>query len=167
MKETVDTLFDYAIELEKAAEDLYRNMAQLFSTEPKVVRFWEQYANEERGHAAYLERVRKAMSPDELSKPAKKSILVQAHRSLQGTSQVDLRKVRNLEDAYQLALDVENSETNAIFDFMISNFSTGELAKSYKFLKMQLNLHVTKMEREFPAPYKSRSHREKLTAQGN
>jgi len=162
MNETVDVLFDYAIELENAAESLYENMAALFSHEPNVKQFWLQYAKEERGHASYLERVRKAMSAEDLAQPAEESILQQAHRSLQDAANLDLGRIRNLEDAYQLATNVENSETNAIFDFMMTNFSTEELAKSYKFLKVQLSSHIKKLEREFPEPYQSRDRRRAL-----
>ncbi len=164
MQETVNTLFDYAIELERAAETLYKEMAELFSDEPQVMSFWLRYAEEEKGHAAYLQRARDEMSADELSKPANENILRDARRCLRDAEAVDLKTIRNLDDAYQLAVEVEGAETNAIFDFMLSNFSTGELAKSYKFLKVQLDMHATKLEREFPDPYKGRAWRKKLLA---
>jgi len=60
--ETVDKLFDYAIELERAAETLYRQMGKLFVQQRDVVQYWEHYADEERGHASYLERTKAGVS---------------------------------------------------------------------------------------------------------
>ncbi len=83
---------------------------------------------------------------------------------LEATSETRLESVHNLEDAYRLATEIESSETNAIFSFIIANFSTDELVKSQNFLRVQLEKHATKLEREFPLPYKSRLNRQNLSA---
>jgi rubrerythrin len=68
--ETVGKLFNYAIELEKVAETLYRQMGKMFAHNHDIVQFWEHYADEERGHASYLENIRKGMDTKHLSLPA-------------------------------------------------------------------------------------------------
>lgn len=162
--EYISDLFRHAINLERSAETLYKGMAELFSREPAVRKFWEQYANEENGHALYLERVRDAMEQTRLAEQADEAILRQVRYCLEATSETRLESVHNLEDAYRLATEIESSETNAIFSFIIANFSTDELVKSQNFLRVQLEKHATKLEREFPLPYKSRLNRQNLSA---
>ena len=56
--ETVEELFGYAIELERAAETLYKQLQKIFAEYPEVASFWKLYADEEKGHAEYLARVK-------------------------------------------------------------------------------------------------------------
>lgn len=165
--ETVAQLFEYAIELEKAAETLYRQLGELFVDYPNVVSFWKHYADEEKGHALYLERVREAMEPETLSQAADKDIIQQARQCLSTISQVRLEDIYNLEDAYQLATELENSETNAIFEFVFMNFSADELAKSRQFLRAQLTTHIAKLRDEFPSEYQTSASRRKVSVRRN
>lgn len=163
-KETVGALFEYAIALERAAESLYRHFAAIFSHYPEVARFWNAYADEERGHASYLEQVRAGVSAERLSSPADNAMLQKVHYCLEAAAQAQETNIENLDEAYHLAVELENSETNAIFEFMIVNFSTEELAKAHKFLKTQLSSHVARLENDFPNPYKSRTARQHALA---
>ena len=161
--ETVDQLFDYAIELERAAETLYRQMGKLFAHQHDVAQYWEHYADEERGHASYLERTKAGVSAERLALPADGKIITDTRKCLDVLSRKKLESIHNLEDAYQLATELENSETNAIFEFMITNFSTVELEKSHKFLQIQLGSHIARLETELPEAYKSKAARQNLT----
>jgi len=95
--------------------------------------------------------------------PADSKIITDARKCLDVTWQKKLESIHNLEDAYQLAVELENSETNAIFEFMITNFSTVELEKSHKFLQIQLGSHIARLETELPDEYKTKVARQKLT----
>ena len=161
--ETVDKLFDYAIELERAAETLYRQMGKMFAHQPDVARYWDHYADEERGHASYLERTKAGVSAKRLALPADTKIITDAQKCLDVVSHKKLESIHNLEDAFQLATELESSETNAIFEFMITNFSREELAKSHKFLQIQLGSHIARLETELPDAYKSKAARQNLT----
>ena len=79
MSETVGKLFDYAIELEKATETLYRQLGKMFADAHDVEHFWSHLADEERGHAAYLERIRKGLDNKRLSEPADDKIIHDVH----------------------------------------------------------------------------------------
>lgn len=160
--ETVGKLFEYAIELEKAAESLYRQLETMFSEYPEVALFWRHYADEEKGHASYLERIRQGVDIHRLSRQADSNILQKVRQCLGKVSQSKLENIKTLDDAHQLATELENSETNAIFEFMIINFATDELAKSHQFLRTQLSTHITKLENDFPNPYKSSIARQKV-----
>ena len=72
-------------------------------------------------------------------------------------SETRLEGIKTLEDAHQLATELENSETNAIFEFMIVNFSTDELAKSHQFLRTQLSTHIARLENDFPIAFRGKA----------
>jgi rubrerythrin len=160
--ETVDKLFEYAIALEKAAQTLYKHLQKIFAEYPEVESFWKQYADEENGHAEYLARIRAQVDTSRLSERADDSMLRKVLHCLEQASPKRLESVKTLEDAYQLAVELENSETNAIFEFMVTNFSTSELANAHKFLRTQLSVHVARLENDFPTPYKSRVSRQSV-----
>ena len=162
--ETIGELFNYAIELERVTETLYRQLEKMFAHYPEVALFWKQYANEENGHASYLERIRAGVDADRLSSPADDVILQKVQQCLGMASETRLEGIKTLEDAHQLATELENSETNTIFEFIILNFSTDELAKSHSFLRTQLNTHIARLENDFPNPYKSRTARQNVFA---
>lgn len=161
--ETVSKLFEYAIELEKGLEALYKQLERMFSNYPDVALFWKKYADEECGHAEYLERIRDGLDADRLSCQADSAIFAKLRRCLNKLAQVRLENIKTLEDAFQLATEIENAETNAIFEFMIVNFSTDELAKSQKLLRTQLSSHIARLENDFPNPYKSRMVRQGIS----
>lgn len=152
---TTNDLFDLAVTMEKSAEDLYRRFARMFSSEPDVAKFWSRFADEERGHANYLERVRGTLPSEVLAAPGDAAMLEAAQRGLANSVDSIVNHVKNLDDAYQIAVELENAETNAVFDFILVNFPTEELAKSQAFLRVQLGRHVAAIENELPARFKS------------
>jgi rubrerythrin len=153
--ETVGKLFDYAIELEKASETLYRQMGKMFSHTPEIVQYWEHYADEERGHASYLENIRKGMDTERLSLPADSKIIADARKCLGTVSQKRLDSIQNLEDAHQLAIELE---------IMITIFSADDLTKSRKFIRTQLSSHIARLDTELPVQFRSRVARQNLPA---
>jgi rubrerythrin len=160
--ETVGQLFEYAIALERATETLYKQLQNMFAAYPDVAIFWKRYADEENGHAEYLKRTKASVDVNRLSEQADEIMLKKVLHWLEQVSLKRLASVKTLDDAYELAVELENSETNTIFEFMITNFSTNELADSHKFLRTQLSVHVAKLENDFPNPYKSRISRESV-----
>ncbi|MBN2502862.1 MAG: hypothetical protein JXB38_18930 [Anaerolineales bacterium] len=162
--QTAENLFERAIELEEAAETLYKRLAEMFSDHPEVARFWKHYADEERGHASYLRRIRARVDAERLAAPAESDLFEKARYCFESASPQRLKKIITLEDAYQLAVELENSETNTIFEFMIVNFSTDELAQSHRFLRTQLSTHIARLQNDFPAQYRSQMARQKVLA---
>ena len=164
--ETVGNLFDYALELERATETLYRQIGRMFAHAPDVELFWSHYADEERGHALYLERIQQEVDAGRLSAAADHGMMVDVQNCLGATTLKRLESVRNLEDAYQLASELENAEINSIFEFMVMNFSTDELARSHKFLRVQLSKHLAQLETGLPNQYRSSLARQGLAVLG-
>jgi hypothetical protein len=154
---TLADLIQLAIQLEESAEMLYRGMATRFAHHPEVAAFWERYAAEEVGHARWLERLRRTTSPEQLAMPADPLMLQTARRLQQFSVEMALGRIRNLEDALQLAIELENSETNAIFEFLIVNYSTDRGVVG--FLRNQLKNHIVNLTETLPTPYKGKMQR--------
>ena len=162
---TVAELFELAIGLERTAETLYRGLAAKFPSYDDVVAFWEQYAVEEAGHALWLQRLRDELDADKLVAVADPSMVKYAVSVLNLSVETSLARVRNLEDAYQLVNDVESSETNAVFDFLVTNFAYSKEVLS--FLQRQLESHVARLMDEFPARFQSRRARMAVVVQNS
>ncbi len=159
---TVMELFEKAIAAEKLAEELYHRLAALFTHEPDVAEFWEQYAEEEVGHARWLARYRDQLSLETLSQPADPETLAAAKRALRLSIERRLQNIETLEDAYQLANELESSETNAVFEFVITNFSKED--ESRDFLRAQLQDHIARLMFGFPEKFKSGDRRAAVAA---
>ncbi len=108
-----------------------------------------------------MERLRDRLGPEELSAPADPLMLNEARGLLQ-SSAGKLSGIKNLEDAYQLVNELENSETNAIFEFLISNFAMDK--KTQNFLRSQLRDHIARLMIDFPAQFHDASARRVIEA---
>ncbi len=161
-KATVTELFELAIRAEKVAEKLYCGLEEKFAHYPKVATFWKQYATEEAGHALWLDRLRKRLTFEELFEPADTYALGNARMALQFSVEDALEEIKDLQDAYHVANELESSETNAVFEFLITHFSCDE--ETQTFLKAQLRDHVTKLTTKFPMQFKDAQMRVSVEA---
>jgi hypothetical protein len=154
---TVAQLFEMAIAAEKAAEELYHGLKSKFARHQEVADFWQEYADEEAMHANWLRQMRDSLTPEQLAQPADASILQSAHRAFQVSVEKALKGVKNLDDAYELVNDLENSETNAVFEFIIGCF--GEDEKAQTFLRSQLRDHIGRLIADFPTQFRTATAR--------
>ncbi|MBN1177639.1 MAG: hypothetical protein JXD18_00375, partial [Anaerolineae bacterium] len=154
---SVGELFDLAAAMERAAEALYRAFARKFAHEEEIAAFWQSYADEEAAHAHWLEALKGRLSPDILARETNGEMLQAAKDALDVALDDLLGRIHNLDDAYELANEMESGETNAIFEFLIEEY---EVAKeSQRFLKAQLKQHVLKVGLGFPAQYNGKANR--------
>jgi rubrerythrin len=160
--DTVAELFELSIAAERAAEEMYLGLAAKFAHHQDVADFWRNYAGEEAGHARWLERTCNGSSPEQLSALADPAILENARRFLEFSPGIALEEIATLEDAYQQANDLENSEMNVVFEFIITGFSANETAGA--FLRSQLRDHIARLMVEFPARFSHASSRKAVTA---
>ncbi|MEW5871302.1 MAG: ferritin family protein [Chloroflexota bacterium] len=149
---TIDELITMAISAELAARDLYLQLEKMFAPHKDVALFWKHYADEEAGHARWLEQLRQRLSAEQLAAPADSTALENARKALAIPVETLLAQIDNLEDAYQLVNELEGSETNAVFDFLIGEFSEDE--KTLAFLRTQLREHVGRLMIDLPARFK-------------
>lgn len=146
---TVRDLFTLAIQLERTAEILYSRLAEKFSAHPAASLFWKLYAADEAHHADWLSRLQEFSDPDRLDAPADPFLLLVAQDILNSGIDQKIDQVYNLEDAYQLAVEVEAGETNAIFNFLVEHATCD--ADTRSFLLEQLDIHIKRLDRDFPS----------------
>ncbi len=159
-KSNLENLFELAIALEHAAEVFYRGLAVKFSADLELERFWSRFAAEEAGHARWLEELLQKTRESnalKLQEPAPKKLLKAARDLLFVSPVKTLESITNLEEAYRTAIQVESSETNVIFEFLITDFAF--TAQSRLFLTNQLKAHADRAVNEFPGKYKAVSAR--------
>lgn len=161
-KVTAAQAFEVAIAAERAAESLFRGLEAKFARHEDVAAFWRQYALDEVQHANWLEDLKARQTAEQLTS------LVDTHtvELLQAVTGISVEKallgVKNLEDAYQLVNDIENGETNAIFQFLLDNFEADE--QMQVFLRAQLNKHIAKLSIDLPIQYKGTLSRKAIQA---
>ena len=144
----LEEFLELAIEAEKTAEELYNRLAEKFSHHPKVADFWKRYASEEVGHAKWLVQLRGRLGAEELSVPVDPVKVREARTAVEFSVEDRLKEVGNLDEAFHLVNELENSETNVVFEFLIDNFSADE--ETRVFLRSHLREHVDKLMNEFP-----------------
>jgi rubrerythrin len=159
---TVADLVGLAIQIENTCQALYESMEKKFSHQPEVASYWHRYALEEAGHARWLADLRAKSATDELAKQADADVLTHAQKMLENASVQGNKNIHNFEDAYQIANELENSETNAVFEFLISNYA-GDRG-TVNFLRTQLEVHMSNLQNNLPQAYQSKSARQSLKA---
>jgi rubrerythrin len=161
-RQSVRILFEYAIAAEHYARELYGEFARLFAADPRVVAFWQRYAAEEMGHARWLEQLLKKLPPETCDAPADFDKLEAARHMIKVPLTQALATVETLEDAYQLAHELESSEINTIFEFLLFTFADDPQAT--QFARDQLSDHVARLSTGFPEPYTGAPSRRALRA---
>lgn len=154
---TIGELNELSIALERTAESVYCGLGKMFAHEPEVAEFWNFYASEEALHAQWLQELRDAQEEYRLRKRIDETLVEAAQHLLKKSPEEFLIGISNLEDAFQLAVGFEGSETNAIFNFLISDFKIAQQAK--EFLRAQLNTHIERLDKEFPEKFRTRANR--------
>ena len=154
---TLGELNELAIALEHSAELLYRELAAMFAHVPEIAQFWNNMANEEVNHSQWLEELHKSLEEHQLRKQVDSRFSEATWTLLQTSPKARLRGVTNLDEAYEMARDFESSETNAIFDFLISDYLLATRARD--FLRLQVGVHVEHLNKGLPVKYQDRSAR--------
>ena len=161
-RQSVRILFEYAIAAEHFARELYREFERRFAADPRVAAFWQRYAAEEMGHARWLEQLLKKLPPETCDAPTDFDRLEAARHVIKVPLAQALAGVETLEDAYQLAHELESSEINTIFEFLLSTFADDPQAT--RFARDQLSDHVARLSTGFPESYTGAPARRALRA---
>ena len=148
---TVDEMLQMAVKAERIAESVYDAFGKMFINNPEVARFWTRYADEEAGHARWMESLHRRASPEQLAVPANDEMWMLLTRLVNTDISELIGRVHNLQDAWDLANELENGETNIIFQFLISNFSKD--AYTLGFLRTQLRDHMNHLMIDLPMQF--------------
>ena len=123
-KATIEKLFAFSIEIELRAAAIYLNFAKWFPMIPGLANFWLDMQEDELGHARALEDIRGTL-PVEVLRDAAPAEMLQNVKSIQKLISKDLMGgVHTLDDAYELAHELEFSEANVLFNFLTSDVMT-------------------------------------------
>ncbi len=122
--QTLEWLFDLAIGWEAVVRDLYATMARRFPKEPGVSRFFQELSEGSR-HVEILQEARCALSSDELSTPLNDEELEIVRQAGALLKRSRYEEAATLDDAYEAARELENSEINLIFRMLTEKSFAG------------------------------------------
>lgn len=160
---TVADLFALAIAAETSAAELYRGLVARFAQYSDVAEFWQRYVTDEITHARWLARLQGNVSVEQLAARADPVMLENARHAAGRSIPALLEQVRTLADAYELVNELEHSEMNVVFEFLISSFPTDQEVIS--FLRAQLSEHTNRLISAFPERFRDSGARLAAIAQ--
>jgi hypothetical protein len=140
---TLEMLFELAMQAEKTAEEFYAGLAEKFRHLPEVAAFWLTFSKEEEGHALELEKIRGALSPDQLATLADPAVFLKATKNRNTSALTLLNSVRNLHEAYELAHELESGEVNAVYGFLMSRFIASDWRR--QFVLSEIKVHQARI----------------------
>jgi rubrerythrin len=159
---TLADLLAVAIQLEAGAQRFYEGLARMFAHCPDVAEFWRRFAADETLHEKQLIDFRASMSVKRLSEPADAQLLEAGRKVLSVTLEERLSELQNLDDAWQMAHDLEVSETNTIFRFFMAEFSRDK--RIVAAMMQHLDEHAERLMTGLPPQYATRAARAAVPA---
>ncbi len=120
---TLAQCFERALIAEHFLRDLYLALAQKFAAFPQLVDFWEDMAGDEVIHAQRLVAQRDALSAEQLQRPADMpATLEEMLRTCHFSVEEAVADIHDFHAAYNLTVELENSEINDVFIFLTTQF---------------------------------------------
>jgi len=113
-----------------------------------------------------LRELKQRLSQTELQQPARELdglVLLSAAKLMDASAENLLNQIADLDQAYELANELEHGETNILFEFLMEHFAGRE---TNEFLRQQLQQHVTRLITAFPEPYSTPDMRRGVRAGG-
>jgi rubrerythrin len=142
-EKTIQALFELAINWETQARDLYANFANLFNHEPKVSAFWIQISKDEAEHIDVLKDILNKISTE-------KRLMEVGNEQWNSVTRVEglikeasTKKVLTLEDAYEVAHQLEMSEVNTLFKMLVNDYLPDE--EGHKFILSDVKEHIDRL----------------------
>ena len=162
-EETNATMFDLAIEIERTMQHFYNRLSKQFVHAPEISRFWDGMRKDEIYHERTLERIRGSLHPERLTSIADRSMLRLAKSLVNDSTDQRLNTLETLDDAYDLAHELENSEFNTVFEFIVKAFITHP--ETQKFALKEIDVHLRKLI-DFPQTFGDLNWRKNVRVNG-
>ena len=143
-EDTIDTLFALSIEAETAAREFYGGLLRLFGHNPRAARVWEEMRSDEEEHVRFLKEVRARLTPEQLQAPAEPEMMRGLRNVLKFSPQEVLRGIRDLNDAYHYAHELEHSEINTVLEFIIHEYHIDPALRA-RLVEKYLQAHVKRL----------------------
>lgn len=140
---TVKDLLLLAMSAEESARAFYAELSRMFAHIPDVSARWKELMKDEALHRERLEKIFRQLSEQDLSAPAP-DILQKLKQTLHGNSLEDkLSSVETLDEAYEIAYWLEDSEVNTAFKIILSRYVTSDERKD--FIMDLISEHMAKL----------------------
>lgn len=141
--QTMDTVFAGAIEIEYKLAEIYGQFSRLFSHVQGLSAFWQGLSNDEVRHATSLRAARESLAPNHLLMPCDKGVWDNVMRIQRILNKDLVGAINTVDDAYELAHDMEFSEVNVIFKFLTAEFVPSDERK--QFVHSEIAQHQRKL----------------------
>ena len=125
-KRSVGGIIQSAIEAENSSHEIYLQLSKMFTHVPDVSKFWQNLVYNETKHAYTLLKVQTSLSDEQLATAADQQLMDSVTSVTSLLNKVSLGTVETLDDAYEIAHEIEYSEVNHIFKCLAGNFITRE-----------------------------------------
>jgi len=145
MQGTLKELMDLLYEGEKVTERFYMGLVEMFLHEPVAASVWWEMASEEALHIWLVEKAREALSPEQLAMPAGPEMIEKARRRASISPEKLWASIQTLEDAYQVAHQMEAEEFDAILEPIFLDLFPGDI-RNY-LARSQLQKHLQPLDR--------------------
>ena len=161
-KDSIEAIFERAIENERKAADIYKQFSKLFSNNEEVSAFWRQLRKDEIHHANMLQDVRKSLTVEQSRSSCDKELLEKVKRIQYILRNVVIESIHSLNDAYELAHELESSEVNTIFKLLATEFGPSE--EWEQIVVSEINTHLQRLM-DFGGDFGDREWRKGVYAQ--
>lgn len=140
---TMKKLIEHAVSWELKVRDIYKTLAGMFKQHTVIRLFWQEMSDDEAHHADILQNIKHTMPDEELHKIIGVKEREAAIRVESLLEKDLLAHIANLNDAYELAHDIEDSEVNAIFRLVAVESVTDD--QMHELISAQIDEHVEKL----------------------
>ena len=118
----LDELLKCAMELEKIQAEIYEGLAKKFSFSREISQFWSEMAEDEKGHYEHIVNMYNRFGAEQLSAKIDDALYNTLCKGLRELKLSRLEEIFDLHDACELAAEVEDYETVAVFEFIHARF---------------------------------------------
>ena len=140
---TIERLIEAAIDIECRAAAIYQTFSEQFTQVPGLSAFWQDLNKDEIEHAAILKDTGRLLTAEQLSAQPGDKMWEDIAAIRLMLDQEPVSAVNTLDDAYELAHELEFSETNAIFRFLAAECVPSGIRK--EFVHAVLEQHLKKL----------------------
>lgn len=132
-------LFKISIAMEKLAEKIYTSFIEKFKDNERAVEIFTLMRNDEISHRKTIEHIFKTQNEEDLSQKIKLDVIYSNYVNGMLILYIENEEIKTLIEAVEKAHQLENSEINILFEFIVLNFIKEEDRKDI--LLLQLNGH--------------------------
>lgn len=143
INKTLSDLFECAIINEMKAADIFASFRDAYSFNEDLKEFWEGMHKDEIMHAEVLRKIHNDLPADRLSEKPDDNICQYAESAYNLILKISEEKPENLNEAYELAHELEFCELNEVYKLLLENKVDDEKAKS--FIIEEIKNHQNKM----------------------